>query len=104
MPPCYRLAVSSATAGTGGAQHRFHLDHDVVLVRPRPRPDPTPPPPEVGGVHLRLERAGGEVIAIDGGAKGGTRVGGDALPAGGRRALADGDVIEIAALFRLRFV
>jgi len=61
------------------------------------------PHPSVGGVHLRLERDGAHVVAIDAGARSGTRRRGEPLRAGQRILLEDGDELDIAGVFRARF-
>jgi len=96
----YRLVVS--TEGHEG-EHAFDLERDVVLVGRRAGADVPLPHPDVGGVHLRLERAGREVTLVDGAIASGTVVNGVRLGPGARRALADGDAIVVAGRFRLRF-
>ena len=81
----------------------FAIERDVVLVGRRSGVDVLLPHPSVGGVHLRLEREGGRVFVIDAGARGGTRLGGRRLRPGERIALADGDELDIAGVFRARF-
>ena len=97
----HRLVVT-AVQGTP-TEHVFALEREVVLVGRRPGVDVLLPHPAVGGVHLRLERDGTRVIAIDAGAKSGTRRRGQPLRAGERIPLEDGDELEIAGVFRARF-
>ena len=97
----HRLVVT-AVQGTP-TEHVFALEREVVLVGRRPGVDVLLPHPAVGGVHLRLERDDTRVIAIDAGAKSGTRRRGQPLRAGERIPLEDGDELEIAGVFRARF-
>ena len=95
----YRIAV---TAREGGDVHTFDFDRDLVLVGRRAGVDLLLPHPDVGGVHFRLEREGKLVTLVDAGL--GTVVGGERLQAGQRLALEPGTLVEIAGIFKLRYV
>src|SRR5262245_43551114 len=97
----HRLVVT-AVQGTPTA-YGFALARDVVLAGRRPGVDVILPHPSVGGVHLRLERDGGRIVAIDAGARSGTRRRGVPLRPGERVPLDDGDELDIAGVFRATF-
>jgi pSer/pThr/pTyr-binding forkhead associated (FHA) protein len=95
----YRLIVTS----DAGVEHTVDVAREVALAGRRAGADVPLPHADVAGVHFRLERQGARVTLVDAGSDRGTSVNGARVPSGGRRELADGDTIEVAGRFTLRF-
>lgn len=102
MAAAYRLVVTPCA--TRSRELTFDFNRDQVDVGRDEAADVRLPHPSVSKRHLRLERRGDEVVAIDLGSSNGTTLGGAPLVPNEPQPLRDGDVLVVATVFEIRYV
>ena len=99
MPLRLTIRAAETTPGAGpggdGAPAELVFDRDTVSVGRAATADVRLPGAAVSLLHARLERAGADWFAVDGGSTNGTRLNGARLRAGQRRLLRTGDLLEV---------
>jgi pSer/pThr/pTyr-binding forkhead associated (FHA) protein len=99
MPLRLTIRAAETTPGAApsdaGAPAELILDRDTVSLGRSASADVRLPGAAVSLLHARLERAGADWFAVDGGSTNGTRLNGARLRAGQRRLLRSGDVLEV---------
>lgn len=101
MSTPYRLIVT--TRGVASPERVFDFSADVVRVGRDDGVEVRLPHPNVSQQHLRLERRGDQVYAVDLGSTNGTTIGDEPLQPEVARPLRDGEVIVVGGRFEVRF-
>ncbi len=101
MSTPYRLIVT--TRGVASPERVFDFATDVVRVGRDDGVEVRLPHPNVSQQHLRLERHGDQVYAVDLGSTNGTTIGGEPLQPEVARPLRDGEVLVVGGRFEVRF-